>query len=181
MGALAIVTLGTKLLLQSKFGLILQAIRDDPARARHLGYSVSFYQTVTFVTSGAICALAGICWVMLVQFVSPTAMEVSFSVAIVIWAALGGRMSLLGAIIGAFLVNGLQSYLGDELLYAFTLVMGFMFIVIVRFLPKGLAGLFETLLGLLSAVVRKKDCARRVAHLRWVRKRLNRPNQRSQP
>ena len=144
---LAALTLGMKLLLSTKFGLVVQAIRDDPERARFLGYSVAGYQVTIFTISGFIAAVAGVLWVMIVQYVSPTALEVQFSVSMVIWAAVGGRMSLLGAIIGAFFVNGIQSYLGDELLYGFLLVLGGLFIVIVRFLPNGLAGLLEMALA----------------------------------
>lgn len=148
---LAALTFGVKLLLQTKFGLIVQAIRDDPERARFLGYSVSFYQVVVFSLSGLIAAIAGILWVMMVQFVSPTLLEVGFSVSMVIWAAVGGRLSPLGAIFGAFFVNGVQSFLGDELLYVFLLVIGGLFILIVRFLPNGLSSLLEMLLGKLAA------------------------------
>jgi urea transport system permease protein len=144
---LTALTLGLKALLHSKFGLIIQAVREDPERARFLGYSVAAYQVSVFTLSGFVAAVAGVLWVMIVQYVSPTALEVSFSVTMVIWAAVGGRMSLLGAIIGAFVVNGMQSYLGDELLYGFLLVLGGLFIVIVRFLPSGLAGLLESVLG----------------------------------
>jgi urea transport system permease protein len=147
---LAALTFAVKLLLQTKFGLIVQAIRDDPERARFLGYSVSFYQVVVFSLSGLIAAIAGVLWVMMVQFVSPTLLEVAFSVSMVIWAAVGGRLSPLGAIFGAFFVNGVQSFLGDELLYLFLLVLGGLFILIVRFLPNGLSGLLEMLLGKLA-------------------------------
>jgi urea transport system permease protein len=147
LGFLAAITVALKLLLQSKFGLIVLAIRDDPERARFLGYSVAGYQITVFTLSGAVAATGGILWVMLVQYVSPTSLEVGFSVSMVIWAAVGGRLSLLGAVIGAFFVNGLQSFLGDELLYFFLLVLGGLFILIVRFLPNGLSGLLELALG----------------------------------
>ncbi len=147
LACLTALTLGLKALLHSKFGLIIQAVREDPERARFLGYSVAAYQVSVFTLSGFVAAVAGVLWVMIVQYVSPTALEVSFSVTMVIWAAVGGRMSLIGAIIGAFLVNGMQSFLGDELLYGFLLVLGGLFIVIVRFLPNGLAGLLESVLG----------------------------------
>lgn len=147
---LAALTFGVKLLLQTKFGLVIQAIRDDPERARFLGYSVSFYQVVVFTLSGLIAAVAGILWVMLVQYVSPTLLEVAFSISMVIWVAVGGRLSPLGAIIGAFFVNGVQSFLGDQLLYVFLLVIGGLFILIVRFLPNGLSSLLEMLLGKLA-------------------------------
>lgn len=151
LGFLAALTMGLKLLLTSRFGLIVQAVRDDPERVRFLGYSVAGYQVTVFALSGLVAAVAGVLWVMMVQYVSPTSLEVQFSVSMVIWAAVGGRLSLLGSILGAFFVNGAQSYLGDELLYVFLLVLGGLFIVIVRFLPNGLAGLFELLLEKLAS------------------------------
>ena len=146
-GALALCTIVVKLLLQSKFGVIVQAIRNDAERARFLGYSVSFYQVVVFTLSGIIAAIAGVLWVMIVQYVSPTSLEVTFSISMVIWAALGGRLSLFGAIIGALFVNSVQSYLGDELQATYFVILGAIFVLVVRFLPKGIAGLFETVIG----------------------------------
>ena len=68
----------------------------------------------------------------------------------VIWAAVGGRLSLLGAILGAYLVNGLQSYMGDELQDVWMIVLGSIFIGVVLFLPRGLVGLIEDALGYLT-------------------------------
>ena len=82
-------------------------------------------------------------WVIIVQYVSPTALEIFFSITIVIWAAVGGRMSLFGAIFGAIFINAAQSYVGDEFQATWFIILGTIFIVVVRFLPKGLAGLFE--------------------------------------
>jgi len=140
---LAALTIAAKLLMQSKFGMIVQAIRDDAERARFLGYNVAYYQVVIFTLSGFIAACGGLCWVMVVQYVSPTSLELSLSVSAVIWAAVGGRMSLLGAIIGAFLVNGIQSYLGDELQQVWMITLGAIFIAVVLFLPRGLVGFVE--------------------------------------
>jgi urea transport system permease protein len=148
-GLLAITTIGAKALLDSKFGTIVRASRDDPERVRFLGYSVSFYQTVLFTMAGLIAALAGMVWVMTVQYVSPTSLETPFSIYMVVWAAVGGRHSLFGAMIGALTLNALQSYAGDELLTSWLLVMGVIFILVVRFLPRGLAGLFERVIGLI--------------------------------
>ncbi len=147
---LAILTLGTKFMLHTKFGLIVQAMRDDPERARFLGYSVAYYQTVLFTLSGFIAACAGILWVMITQYVSPTSMEIMLSISFVIWAAVGGRTSLLGAIIGAFLINWGQSYAGDEFRQLWLIIIGSIFLVVVLFLPKGITGLFEYLLGKIS-------------------------------
>lgn len=149
LGVLGVLTLATKALLQTKFGTIVQAIRDDPERARFLGYNVAYYQTVLFTLSGLIAALAGIVWVMIVQFVSPTSLEIFFSITMVIWAAVGGRMSLFGAIFGAIFINAAQSYVGDEFQATWFVILGAVFILVVRFLPKGLAGLFEIVIGVI--------------------------------
>lgn len=146
-GFLAALTCMAKLLMQSRFGVIVQAIRDDSERARFLGYNVATYQITLFTISGFIASCAGLCWVMIVQYVSPTSLELTLSIGMVIWAAVGGRLSLLGAIMGAFLVNGMQSYLGDELQQLWMLFLGAIFIGIVLLLPRGLAGLAELILG----------------------------------
>ncbi|MBL29207.1 MAG: urea ABC transporter permease subunit UrtC [Rhodospirillaceae bacterium] len=157
LGLLAFVVLASKLVLQSKFGLIIQAIRDDAERVRFVGYNVAFYQVVIFAMSGFIAAIAGITWVMLTQYVSPVLLEVQFSIAMVIWAAVGGRLSLMGAMIGAFLVNGMQSYVGDAFQSTWLLIIGGLFILVVRFLPKGIAGLIETGLGYVPIGRRRSD------------------------
>lgn len=154
--ALLLATVAAKLITQSSFGLITQAIRDDAERVRFLGYSVSSYETTIYTISGLIAAVAGCLWVMLVQYVSPAQLDVGLSISMVIWAAIGGRMSLLGAIIGAFLIQGGQSYLGDAFLSTWLLILGGFFIIVVRFLPNGLASLVEAGLGLLARKTSKE-------------------------
>jgi urea transport system permease protein len=149
LGVLCFLTLATKALLQSKFGTVIQAIRDDPERARFLGYNVAYYQTVLFTLGGVIAALAGIIWVMISQYVSPTALDIFFSITIVIWAAVGGRMSLFGAVFGAMFIKAAESYVGDEFQATWFIILGVVFIVVVRFLPKGIAGLFEFAVGII--------------------------------
>lgn len=152
---LAFLTLGTKLILSTKFGLIVQSMRDDPERARFLGYDVAYYQTVLFTLSGVIAACAGILWVMLVQYVSPTAMEITLSISMVIWAAVGGRTSLMGAIFGAILINLGQSYAGDQFQQLWLIILGVTFLLVVLFLPKGLTGLWELILEKVSTKLSK--------------------------
>jgi urea transport system permease protein len=144
---LLVTTCGAKLLTQSKFGLVTQALRGDPERVRFLGYNVALYETVIYAISGFIAAVAGCCFVMLVQYVSPAQLDTNFSIGMVIWAGIGGRFSLIGSMIGALMIQGGQSYLGDQFLNTWLLVLGGFFILVVRFLPKGLAGLLETALG----------------------------------
>ncbi len=150
-GFLLLTTVGGKLLTQSKFGLVTQSLRSDPERVRFLGYNVASYETMIYALSGLIAAIAGCCSVMLVQYVSPAQLDVNFSIGMVIWAGIGGRFSLIGSMLGAFIIQGGQSYLGDQFLATWLLILGAFFILVVRFLPKGLAGLLEQALGALSA------------------------------
>ncbi len=144
--ALLFCTVAAKLITLSKFGLIVQAQKNDAERVRFLGYNVAVYETLIYSISGFMAALGGCCFAFLTQYVSPSQFDVGFSISMVIWAAIGGRGSLLWAILGAFLVQGAQSYLGDEFLNTWILMLGFFFILVVRFLPGGLAGVVETVL-----------------------------------
>ncbi|MBB6467996.1 urea transport system permease protein [Aminobacter lissarensis] len=162
---LTALTLAAKLVMQSKFGLVVQATRDDPERARFLGYNVAYYQVVIFMLSGFIAACGGLCWVMVVQYVSPTSLELSLSVSAVVWAAVGGRTSLIGAIMGAYLINSIQSYLGDDFQQIWTIVLGGIFIAVVILLPRGLAGLVEGALERLQSKNADMNAADRVQEI----------------
>lgn len=141
----------SKLLLAGKFGLVTHAIRTDPERTRFLGYNIFLYQTVLFGVAGFIASIAGCLFVMLVQYVSPAQLDVAFSVGMVIWAGVGGRGSLLWAMLGALIINAGQTVVGDALLNTWLLCLGIFFILVVRFLPRGLAGVAEWLLGRIPA------------------------------
>jgi len=140
-------TIGAKLMTRSRFGLIVQAVRGDAERVRFLGYNVAGYETAIYTISGFIAAVAGCCWVALTQYVSPAQFDTTLSLSMVIWAGIGGRLSLIGSILGAFIIQGAQSYVGDAFLNTWLLILGGFFILVVRFLPKGLAGLLESILG----------------------------------
>jgi len=147
---LAAATVAAKLMTRSRFGLVVQAIRNDAERVRFLGYNVAGYETAIYTVSGFFAAVAGCCWVMMTQYVSPAQFDTTFSLSMVIWAGIGGRMSLMGSILGAFIIQSAQSYLGDTFLNTWLLVLGAFFILVVRFLPKGLIGLLESALARLS-------------------------------
>lgn len=144
---LLLFTFAAKLLTQSRFGLVVRALKDDPERVRFLGYNVAVYETLVYAFSGLMAAAAGASYVVLTQYVSPAQFDVSFSIGAVIWAAIGGRNSLLWAMLGAFMVQGAQSYAGDAFLNTWILILGFSFILVVRFLPGGFAGLVESIMG----------------------------------
>ena len=147
LGLLFVATILAKVMTLSRFGLVIQAVRGDPERVRFLGYSVAGYETAIYTISGFIAAIAGCCWVTLTQYASPAQFDSTFSLSMVIWAGIGGRRSLIGALMGAFIIQGAQSYLGDTFLNTWLLVLGGFFILVVRFLPKGLVGLLEILLA----------------------------------
>lgn len=147
LGLLILSTVMAKLVTQSRFGIILRALQDDAERARFLGYNVAVYETVIYAISGFIAALAGCAFAFLNQYVSPAQFDVGFSISIVIWAAIGGRSSLLWAMLGAFIVKGAESYVGDAFLSTWILILGGFFILVVRFLPFGIAGLVRSILG----------------------------------
>lgn len=137
-------------LVRSKVGLILRAIRDDQMRVRYFGYDVALYETFVFCVSAAIAGWAGMLYVLVLEFASPTYMSVNFSLAIVIWCAVGGRESLPCAAAGAILVNLLEGRLSDLFVEGWLLILGLLFIFFVLFLPRGIYGLLRVAAGALS-------------------------------
>ncbi|MBI6630970.1 urea ABC transporter permease subunit UrtC [Pontibaca salina] len=137
---LVALTLGLYL-THSKFGLVLRAIREDPERTRYFGYNVASYETLIFCISAALAGWAGMLYALVLEFASPTYMSVSFSLAIVIWCAVGGRESVLAAAIGAILVNLAEGRLSDVFVEGWHLILGVMFLLVVMFMPRGIYGL----------------------------------------
>ncbi|HYZ32951.1 MAG TPA: urea ABC transporter permease subunit UrtC [Crenalkalicoccus sp.] len=136
---------GALAVTKTKAGLILQAIRDQENRVRYFGYDVAAYKIFALCLSAAIAGLAGMLYTVVMEFASPTFMGVPLSLSVVIWCAVGGRASLLGAALGAVLVAGMQGALSEQkaFLDTWTLIMGAIFVLVVLFLPKGLAGFVE--------------------------------------
>ncbi|SFQ68957.1 urea transport system permease protein [Roseivivax halotolerans] len=141
------ITLGLYI-THSKFGLILRAIREDADRTRFFGYNVANYQTAIFCISAALAGWAGMLYTLVLEFASPTYMSVSFSLAIVIWCAVGGRDSVLAAAVGAILVNLLEGKLSDIYVEGWNLMLGVTFVLVVMFMPRGLHGLLGDLTNL---------------------------------
>jgi urea transport system permease protein len=134
---------------KSKTGLILQAIRDEEDRVRFFGYDVALYKIFIFSVSAGIAGVAGMLYTIVMEFASPTFLGVPLSLSVVIWVAVGGRQSLLGAMLGAIVVTGVQGALSESetFLDSWTLVMGLLFVIVVLFMPKGIAGGLEWLAG----------------------------------
>jgi len=130
---------------RTRAGLVVQAIRDHESRVRYFGYDVASYQIFVFALSAAIAGLAGMLYTIVMEFASPTFLGVQLSLSVVVWCAVGGRQSLVGSFLGAVLVAGVQGALSESaaFLETWTLVMGALFVLVVLFLPKGLAGLAQ--------------------------------------
>lgn len=144
-GSLIVVLIGSRLLMETRAGLILQATRDDQNRVRYLGHDVPLYQIFFFCVSAAIAGFAGMLYVVVSEFASPTFMDLAFSITMVVWAAVGGRGSLLGACIGAILINTVEASMSETeaLVEAWKAIIGLIFVLVVLFLPRGLAGFAE--------------------------------------
>jgi urea transport system permease protein len=144
---------------KSKAGLIIQAIRDHESRVRYFGYDVAAYQIFAFALSAAIAGLAGMLYTVVMEFASPTFLGVELSLSVVVWCAVGGRQSFVGAFLGAVLVAGMQGVLSESkpFLETWTLIMGVLFVLVVIFLPKGLAGLGQTVRARLRQAKDRRD------------------------
>lgn len=141
--ALVLVYIFCRQLKDSRFGRLLIALRDDEARVRFLGYNPVVIKTITFAIAAAIGGLAGALYVPQVGIISPSTMGVVFSIEMVIWVAVGGRASLVGAIIGALLVNWGRSTFSEQFPDIWQYFLGGLFIVVVLLFPQGVVGAFE--------------------------------------
>ena len=137
-----LIMLAARWLVSTRAGLILQSTRDDANRSRYLGYDVAAYQIFFFVVSAAIAGFAGMLYVVAAEFASPTFLDISFSISMVVWAAVGGRSSLIGAVIGAVLINSIEASVSETEIFkeAWKLIIGIVFIFVVLLLPRGIAG-----------------------------------------
>lgn len=134
-----------KWLVGSKFGRVLQAIRDAETRVMFSGYSPLGYKLTIWVISAVMCGVAGALYVPQVGIINPGEMSPANSIEIAIWAAVGGRASLIGPIVGAFIVNGAKSWLTVAYPEFWLYFLGALFIGVTLFLPEGVVGLLKKL------------------------------------
>lgn len=140
---LALVYFLCKWLIGARFGRILVAIRDGENRVRFSGYNPVFYKVFVYALSAGLAGLAGALFVPMVGIISPTAMGVVPSIEMAIWVAVGGRGTLIGAVIGAILVNAARSGLSESFPEIWFYFMGALFVGVVLFFPNGVMGLLD--------------------------------------
>jgi urea transport system permease protein len=132
-------------LVQSKFGRVLQAIRDAESRVMFSGYSPLPYKLTIWVISAVMCGIAGALYVPQVGIINPSEMSPANSIEMAVWAAVGGRATLLGPIVGAFLVNGMKSWLTVTAPEFWLYFLGALFIGVTLYMPQGVVGLMQKL------------------------------------
>jgi urea transport system permease protein len=132
-------------LVRSRYGRVLQAIRDAETRVMFTGYDPLRYKLSVWVISAVMCGIAGALYVPQVGIINPGEMAPAAGIEMAIWAAVGGRGTLIGPIAGAFFVNGAKSWFTQAFPEVWLYVLGAMFIAVTLFLPDGLAGLVKRL------------------------------------
>jgi urea transport system permease protein len=134
--------------VRSKAGKVLIAVRDAESRTRFLGYRVEHYKTFVFTLSACMAGVAGALYVPQVGIINPSEFAPANSIEVVIWVAVGGRGTLVGAALGAVLVNYAKTQFTIGTLAPYWLfVLGAMFVLVTIFLPKGVLGLLATRAG----------------------------------
>ena len=146
--ALVVAFLLCRLLMKSRIGRVLIAVRDNENRLRFSGYEPYVFKTFIFFLSGMIAGLAGILYAPQARIYTPQYLEPRWSIMVVIWVAVGGRGTLSGPILGALGVNYLYDYLTSASPDTWPFVLGGLFIAVTLFLPDGLMGVWHKWLSL---------------------------------
>lgn len=128
-------------LTSTKFGLIQRAIRDSENRVLFSGYATANFKLFVFVIAAVISGLGGALFVPQVGIINPSEMAPDKSLEAVVWCAVGGRGSMLGPIIGAIGINSLKSFATHSFAEQWPYIIGFLFIFVTVFMPKGIIGL----------------------------------------
>jgi urea transport system permease protein len=139
-------------IVRSKYGRVLQAIRDAESRVLFTGYNTLWYKLSIWTISAMMCGVAGALYVPQVGIINPSEMSPAASIEIAIWAAVGGRATLIGPIIGAFFVNGAKSWFTVAFPEYWLYFLGALFIAVTLFLPHGIIGLLRKFRGVNKGV-----------------------------
>jgi len=132
-------------IVMSKLGRVLTAIRDQESRLMFLGYRTLSYKLFVWTLAAVMSGIAGALYVPQVGIINPSEMSPANSIEIAIWAAVGGRGTLFGPILGAFAVNGAKSWFTVAFPQFWLYFLGLLFVLVTLFLPRGLMGLFDLL------------------------------------
>jgi len=127
-------------LTSGRLGRLLIAIRDDEPRVRFTGYDPTAFKVLVFAASAGLAGMSGALYTVQSGIITPKAMDIAFSIEMVIWVAVGGRASLIGAILGTLIVNFAKSFLSEKFPEVWLFFQGALFLIVVTVLPGGLVG-----------------------------------------
>ena len=140
----------SRAIIKSRFGKVLIGVRDAESRTRFLGYKVESYKLFVWTLSAMMAGVAGALYVPQVGIINPSEFAPANSIETVIWVAVGGRGTLIGAVIGAVLVNFGKTWFTAALPELWLFALGALFIFVTIFMPKGILGLFQRRSGTVS-------------------------------
>ena len=141
--ALALAVYVTWRIIGSKYGKLLMAVRDAESRTRFLGWRAENVKLFAFTVSAVMAGIAGALYVPQVGIINPGEFQPANSIEVVVWAAVGGRATIIGPIIGAVLVNIGKSYFTGALPDYWLFALGGLFIAVTLFLPQGIVGMWD--------------------------------------
>ncbi len=139
-----LVYLFCKWLTSSKYGLILEAVRENEDRMSFFGYHATRFKIVIFIISAVLAGLAGIMFATSQSFIGPSNVGIAASTAVIVWLALGGRGNITGATIGTLVVCWAESIFSEQLTDYWNIIYGVMILVVVFLIPKGIIGQLQT-------------------------------------
>jgi urea transport system permease protein len=152
-------------LTSGRFGRMLVAIRDDENRVRFSGYDPTGFKVLVFAISGGLAGIAGALYTVQTGVATPIYMDVGFSIEMVIWVAVGGRGTLVGAVLGVLLVRLARTVLSEQFPEVWSFFQGALFLIVVTVLPDGIVGWFlqggigkvKALLGMRTQLITYPD------------------------
>lgn len=145
-GLLLLVMVASAWLLHTRFGKILIAVRDREDRVRFSGYDTAMIKAFVFTVAAVLSSVGGALFTLQVGMITPSLIGTVASVEMVIYAAMGGRLSVPGAVVGALVVGFMKSFLSEQFPEIWLFFLGGMFIFVVALLPNGLAGATQSML-----------------------------------
>lgn len=135
-----LIYIAVRWLTRSHFGKVIKGIRENEKRVNYFGYDSNNFKIFIFTISAMLSGLAGMLYVSMNGFISPTDIGVSFSTLIVLWVAIGGRGTLMGAVIGALGINWISNLLSESYPDIWQLFLGIIMVLVVMFMPEGVFG-----------------------------------------
>ncbi len=136
-----------RFIVRSRLGRVLVAIRDQEDRVRFSGYDSAMFKAFIFAIGALFASVGGALFTIQVGLASPSLVGIVPSIEMVIYAAIGGRISLIGAVYGAFLVNAAKTFFSENFVEYWTYFIGALYVFVVMFLPAGLAGILKKMRG----------------------------------